>query len=251
MKTVTVTLRIRRTSKWQDYELQLPADAYVLDALQAAGSQDQSLLFRHACHHASCGSCGVRINGRESLACITPLPKFGKSKPVIRLEPLRNFPLIGDLLVDFRPFMNQLALVDLPYTRNVMDSPGEDQRIERLQPVAAEADLPEMSPEFNRLENCIECGLCVSACPIAGSDDSYAGPAFLAAAARIAAEPRGRSLPEILTQVDHDHGLWRCHAAFECSRVCPAGVDPAREIMSLRSRLLQMLPTSRAEAGIK
>jgi succinate dehydrogenase / fumarate reductase iron-sulfur subunit len=242
MKMISVWLRIKRTTHWQDYQLELSENAYVLDALEAAGAQDPSLLFRHACHHASCGSCGLRINGREYLPCITPLSKFKITKWKLHLEPLRNFPLIGDLLVDFQPFMKQLDLIDLPLRRSEkgsMDGHAEKIGIERLQPVE-EKVVRYLPLEFNRLENCIECGLCMSACPVVSSDPHYLGPALLAAAGRIAAEPRHRSLLEVIKQVDQDHGLWRCHAAFECSEVCPAGVDPAREIMSMRSHLLHL-----------
>lgn len=240
MSSISIQLHIKRTTQWQDFHVSLSQDAYVLDALEAAGTQDESLLFRHACHHASCGSCGLRINGREQLPCITPLAIFKNSNWRLRLEPLRNFPLIGDLLVDFKPFMNQLDLIDLPLLRSAMrqeDDQTERNRIKRIQ-ASPDQDLPKLITGFNRLENCIECGLCMSACPIVGSDPRFSGPALLAAAGRIAAEPRQQSPVEALKKVDHDHGLWRCHGAFECIEVCPAGVDPAREIMSLRSHLL-------------
>ncbi len=246
MKTISLQLHIRRTIHWQDYRVEVNPKAYVLDALEAAGKQDSSLLFRHACHHASCGSCGIRINGREYLPCITPVGKFKSSKLALRLEPLRNFPIIGDLLVDFQPFMQRLDSIDLPLVRSTKAS-GE-KKIELIQ-LSPDVDTPKLIPESNRLENCIECGLCMSACPVVGSDAKYSGPALLAAAGRIAAEPRHRSSAEVLKQVDHDHGLWRCHGAFECTEVCPAGVDPAREIMSLRRQLLRMSSAVKVNRG--
>jgi succinate dehydrogenase / fumarate reductase iron-sulfur subunit len=249
LKTISVQLQIKRTNKWQDYQIVVPQDAYVLDALEAAGNQDKSLLFRHACHHASCGSCGIRINGRECLPCITPLAKFKNSYGKLRLEPLRNFPLIDDLLVDFRPFMNHMDLIDMPLRRGARDKVNKQiagSGIEYIQP-PEDNDVPAFATGFNRLENCIECGLCMSACPVVGSDSRYLGPAILAAAGRIMTEPRGRSVMEVLKQVDHDHGLWRCHGAFECTEVCPAGVDPAREIMSMRRHLLPRLSTIKAD----
>ncbi len=208
-----VRLRIRRTAGWQEYAVNVPADGYVLDAIEEVGRQDVSLLFRHSCHHASCGSCGVRINGREALPCIKPIKQAAKDG-MLRIEPLRNFPIVGDLLVDFGPFLRKLDSVGLPLRREA-ESGG-----------------------FNRLENCIECGLCVSACPVAGADAEYAGPALLAAAGRVVAEPRGRDAAQVLSQVNAEHGLWRCHATFECSEVGPSNVDPAGEIMRLRNRLL-------------
>ncbi len=240
MTPVTVKLHIRRNTHWQDFTVQVAQKAYVLDALEAASAQDSTLLYRHACHHASCGSCGLRVNGRERLACITPVAEVMNSKGMIRLEPLRNFPLIGDLLVDFQPFMRHLDRVDLPLRRcsEPLLEQGEDGSFKRIYPPASQ-NVPALPAGFNRLENCIECGLCVSACPIAGSDEQYLGPACLAAAGRLLTEPRQRTLTEILQWADGEHGLWRCHAAFECSEVCPASVDPAHEILNLRGHLLR------------
>jgi succinate dehydrogenase / fumarate reductase iron-sulfur subunit len=240
MSMITVKLRIWRNTHWEDFTVHLAQEAYVLDALEAVSTQDTSLLYRHACHHASCGSCGLRVNGRERLACITPIAEVVNSKGMIRLEPLRNFPLIGDLLVDFQPFMQHLDKVDLPLRRSAEQLPEqvENAIFERI-PSPPAQDNPEMPAVFNRLESCIECGLCVSACPIAGTDMQYLGPACLAAAGRMVTEPRRRSLDKTLEWVDDEHGLRRCHAAFECSEVCPADVDPAREILALRGHLLR------------
>lgn len=217
--SISVTVRIRRRQGWQDYAVILPAYSYILDALEEIGKADPSLLFQHACHHASCGSCGLRVNGRERLACITPIAEVIRPQQPVRLEPLRNFPVIGDLLVDFTQFMIKLDSIDMPLVQQ------------------AEA-TPAGVPLYTRFENCIECGLCLSACPIAGSDPSYAGPAALAAGWRSIEEPRGRDSSGLLELVDDEHGVWRCHAAFECTEVCPSNVDPAGKIMSLRSWLM-------------
>jgi succinate dehydrogenase iron-sulfur subunit len=216
---ITVRVRIRRRQNWQDFQVTLPRSAYVLDALEEIEKQDPSLLFRHACHHASCGSCGLRVNGRERLACVTPLADVARPGRPLRLEPLRNFPIIGDLLVDFSPFMAGLDRADMPLVRQAESYPAAGQ-------------------SYTRFENCIECGLCVSACPIAGSYPLYAGPAALASAWRSLEEPRQSSRRDLIALVDGEKGVWRCHAAFECTEVCPSNVDPAGAIMSLRRLLL-------------
>ncbi len=215
-----LTLRVRRAHGWADFTVTVPDDAYVLDALEAAEHEDPTLLFRHACHHASCGSCGLRLNGRERLACVTRVAEVAPRGRILKLEPLRNLPLLGDLLVDHQPLFSRIGAVDLPPVR-----------VAELQATAEARPM--------RFENCIECGLCLSACPVAGSDPSYWGPAALAAAARVAAEPRGRDVASVLKFVDDEHGLWRCHGVFECTEVCPADVDPAGLIMGLRQRLLE------------
>ena len=205
-------LQILRTTRrepvhnyWQKFKVTIPEHAYVLDALEAAWRQDSSLLFRHSCHHASCGSCGMRIQGRERLACITSAFDIARTD-VLRLEPLRNFPVVADLVVDMSPLAYKLEQVHAYITTE----------IESMQ----------------RLASCIECGLCISACPVAATNRDYLGPAVLAAA-----QPN-MGLADIRSQVEGPNGVWRCHSAFECTEVCPAGVEPATAIMSLRKELL-------------
>ena len=100
-----------------------------------------------------------------------------------------------------------------------------------------DADRPEGIEQFQRYENCIECGHCVSACPISGSDPDYLGPAAMAVAWRVVEEPRSADPTSALAWVDNERGCWRCHVAFECSQVCPSDVDPGRSIMALRGEL--------------
>lgn len=207
-----LTLQILRTPRdksahnyWQEYHIRLPEDAYVLDALEAAWRQDPSLMYRHSCHHASCGSCGIRIQGRECLSCITSA--FGIARAgVLRLEPLRNFRVVADLVVDISPLSQKLEAVKAAITTRVETS--------------------------QRFVNCIECGLCISACPIAATDSEYLGPAVLAAA------QSNMNGADVRSQVEGPNGVWRCHSAFECTEVCPAGVEPATAIMNMRKELL-------------
>jgi succinate dehydrogenase / fumarate reductase iron-sulfur subunit len=211
-----LTLLIKRTPQlghgesthgyWQEFGVTIAEDAYVLDALETAWAQDSSLMFRHSCHHASCGSCGMRIQGHERLACITPAFEAARGG-VLRLEPLRNFPVLVDLVVD----MSTLAY--------------------KLEGVSAHV-LTQATSSWQRFESCIECGLCISACPITATSEFYLGPAVLAAVVR------NMNIAEVRAQVASDDGVWRCHSAFECTEVCPAKVEPASAIMNLRKNFL-------------
>lgn len=211
-----LTLRIKRTSRssdgeslqeyWQEFRVSIPQNAYVLDALEAAWDQDSSLMFRHSCHHASCGSCGMRIQGRERLACVTPAFEYARDN-FLTLAPLYNFAVVADLVVDMSPLAR------------------------KLQDIGAHV-LTKTISGFQRFEDCIECGLCISACPIAATSESYLGPAVLAATAR------NIDNPEVRAQVESENGVWRCHSAFECTEVCPANVQPASAIMNIRKGLL-------------
>jgi succinate dehydrogenase / fumarate reductase iron-sulfur subunit len=209
-------------------EFRVPAGSRttVLDALLAVRrDQDPSLTVRHSCLHGSCGTCGMRVNGREVLACVTRIAELGD--PVV-VEPLAGLPVLGDLVVDMEGVYRRLEPVGRPLVRTSERAGANDQQ----------APTGPVLGGLGRFEDCIECGLCLSACPVAG-DPRFLGPAALAAAERVLAEPRGADPTAMLGLVDDAHGAWRCHAAFECSAVCPAGAGPGEAIMRLRGRLLR------------
>jgi succinate dehydrogenase / fumarate reductase iron-sulfur subunit len=88
---------------------------------------------------------------------------------------------------------------------------------------------------MERLVDCIECGLCISACPIVATSPSYLGPAVLAAAEHQGIQQR----PDLLDLLDSQDGVWRCHGIHECTEVCPSNVEPAWRIMNLRKEILK------------
>lgn len=226
-----VTLRVFRYKpgavdppRYDTFHLQARPRHTVLDLLEMVRlDHDPSLTFRHSCHHAACGTCAMRINGRERLACVTTVQDLLEEGPgPITVEPLRNLPLVSDLVVDMEPFFARWAQVAPPLVR------------------AAEPTAPDAQPAMppTRYENCLECAACLSACPVMTSDPLYLGPAALAAAQRVLEEPRDADPARARAAADQDHGCWRCHTAFECSEVCPNEVEPAQRIMRLRRKLL-------------
>jgi succinate dehydrogenase / fumarate reductase, iron-sulfur subunit len=205
-----------------EFDVAVGPDATLLDALRHIRSHhDRSLTLRYSCCHASCGTCGMRVNGREALACVTALASLGPG-PIL-VQPLANARVEHDLVVDMRDLYDSLEPAGRPLIR-------QDERLAGQE--GSEPGLP-----FARFEDCLECGLCVSACPIAGSDSAYLGPAALAAAWRTVQEPRGADPSDVLAWVDDEQGCWRCHASFECTEACPSGVDPAGATMALRREL--------------
>ena len=207
---------------FQTFDLVVNEDTTVLVALQdIRRDQDPSLVLRHSCHHASCGTCGMKINGQEQLSCV--VKTLDLETQTIVVEPLDNLPLISDLVVNMNGFYDRYTAPEMAYLRESEFLP--------------EAELPEGIEKWLRFENCLECGCCVSACPITGSDPEYLGPAALAAAWRVVAEPRDSDPQAALDWVDNEHGCWRCHVAFECSEACPSDVYPAEAIMALRGEL--------------
>ncbi len=236
--SLNVTLKILRsrphqTQHYDTFDVSVPEAANVLDAIeQAWAHHDRDLMFRHACHHASCGTCAVRINGAEKLPCIAPVKDYvGKE---ITVEPLRNFSIIGDLVVDVAQFFENQQASDFIITR-----PTEDELDGK--PIAYTDGLdPESVPivPFNRFENCVECGICLSACPTMAADHKFFGPAGLAAIKRqLDKTTDTNERAKLLQLADDEQGVWRCHSAWECTEACPQNVNPAESIMALRKEI--------------
>ncbi len=230
-----VTFRIFRYKQngsrphFDTFAIAVRPDEYVLDAIERIWAEhDRSLVFRHACHHAACGACGLRVNGEEKLGCITRIDEVTSDGATVTLEPLRNFAVVSDLLIDVVPFyakMEKAGFVPIRTAEPMID-----------QETQTSVNRPE--PAY-RYESCIECGICVSACPIPATDPEFLGPAALAAIARMVQEPRnGANLNDLLAMADSEHGLWRCHMAFECLEACPAHVDPTYLIANLRRQVV-------------
>ncbi len=207
-----------------------PERDMVLDLVERAwAEQDHTLVFRHACHHASCGTCTIRVDGRERLPCITRVGDVWNGRATLTLQPLRNVPIVADLAIDPEAHLDRMAALGLPYVRTV-------------EPEVRAADAGTIDADVGsaeRFEDCLECLACVSACPVAAGDPEYLGPAVLAAADRLLEEPRGADPARILALVDSDHGVWQCRSVWACSAVCPSDVGPAMRIMDLRRRALR------------
>lgn len=236
---IEVNARVLRTKPgrepyYQGFKVTVLDDAHMIDVLEGVYRQDATFMYRHACHHASCGTCAIRINGYEKLPCIIPVATFGTRD--LTIEPLRNFTVIGDLVVDVSGFFQKQIASGMRITRTAEARPAG----------VAHADTPFLETKntpiehpYNRFENCIECGICISACPTMIASDRFFGPAGLAAVARAAAESRDPGQRNLLLDLaDGDSGVWQCHAAYECSEACPQAVDPAGLIMDLRRQLI-------------
>ena len=201
----------------QLFQVQCTPETTVLEGLQQIRrTQDDSLMFRHCCHHASCGTCACTINGRPALACMTRVADI--EDDTITLEPLANRVCLGDLAVDMTDFFTE---IDPGWaTLRACDQATADR-------------TPEGVDQLKRLENCIECGCCTAACPVSGAAPSFTGPAVLAA---INNEIRNRpeSREQMLKMAAESRGASMCRRHLSCSRVCPSKVYPARHIADLQ-----------------
>jgi succinate dehydrogenase / fumarate reductase, iron-sulfur subunit len=222
--------RIRGDSVHYDtFDIPVQRWSTVLDALLYIKSYlDSSIGIRYSCRMASCGSCGMKINGIPRLACYTKISELEGN--TIVCEPLTNFPHIRDLVTDFTQFFGHHKDMK-PYIQNENALTSEMKLSEYKQ-------LPGDVDKYLQFSYCIKCGLCYSACPSVGTDTEFPGPQALAQAYRYCADSRDNATKERLDIVDNSHGIWRCHFAGSCSVVCPKGVDPALGIQLLKSHLM-------------
>ena len=229
-----ITLRILKFNPKTDdkkkfIEYQIPYEKWttVLDTiLDVKKHLDHSIAVRFSCRQATCGSCGMIINGRPQLACFTKISELDSS--VITVEPMKNFPIIRDLVVGFdRLFKTHKKLK--PY---IISEDSETISTKKL------LQTPQEVEKYIQFANCIKCGLCNSVCPTMATDSSFIGPQALAQAYRYVADTRDKGKDDRLKIIDDSHGIWRCHFAGSCSQVCPKGVDPAMGIQLLRGYML-------------
>jgi succinate dehydrogenase / fumarate reductase iron-sulfur subunit len=212
------------------FEIPLQRWTTVLDALIYAKSYlDSSIAIRYSCRMASCGSCGMKINGIPRLACYTNVSELEDS--TIICEPLTNFPQIRDLVTDFSQFFSHHKKMQ-PYIQN------ENADIKDISKLSEFNQTPSEVDKYLQFSYCIKCGLCYSACPTVATDTKFPGPQALAQAYRYYVDTRDNTTNERLNIIDERHGIWRCHFAGSCSVVCPKGVDPALGIQLLRGHLM-------------
>jgi succinate dehydrogenase / fumarate reductase iron-sulfur subunit len=207
--------------RYDTFEVTVGPRTTVLDILEDIRvEQDSTVMYRHSCHHACCGTCAYKINGQEGMGCVTNVMELGTDEVVV--EPLDGLGRIVDLVVDMTDFYRDYS-VEWTYLRDSEWYP--------------EAVRPPEVDDYERFENCIECGCCVSACPVTAAGDFYMGPAVLAAINRELVN-NGSDKKLLLDLAGSERGVWQCHSAFECSAVCPSDVNPAGHIMELRRRLI-------------
>lgn len=231
----TVTLRIARINpshdnekQFMEFNIQYQKWTTVLEGiLDVKKHFDHSVAVRYSCRQATCGSCGMIINGKPRLACFTKISELDSD--VVTVEPMNNFPIIRDLAVRFERLFDTHHKIK-PYLIRE-DSELTSNEKEFLQ-------SPEELEQYIQFANCIKCGLCNSACPTMATDSSFIGPQALAQAYRYVADSRDKGKDSRLKIIDDSHGIWRCHFAGSCSQVCPKGVDPAMGIQFLRGYLL-------------
>jgi succinate dehydrogenase / fumarate reductase iron-sulfur subunit len=212
----------------QEYELDIePAGKMLLDALLLLKEQDDTLSLRKSCREGVCGSDAMNINGRNGLACITPLSSL---KEPVSLRPLPGLPVIRDLIVDMTQFFKQYRSIQ-PYLIN-NDPPPETERLQS----------PEQRAHLNGLYECILCACCSTACPsFWWNPDKFVGPAGLLQAYRFIADSRDQATAERLDDLEDPYRLFRCHTIMNCVDVCPKDLNPTEAIENIKDMMVRRL----------
>jgi succinate dehydrogenase / fumarate reductase iron-sulfur subunit len=263
---VSIVLNIRDGDAHASFRLEAEPRRTVLDLLERLRAGGGAVpAYRHSCHHGSCGTCGAIINGLEALMCLTTVGDLATPRPrlpggpavepetdvhgavVVTLEPLARMAVVsGIAVVPGRVFAGipsgtaYLAAVENGPRAPLPEDPEEAQggraagngsgTIEGTRKPLATAWRPTGRVRF---EACIECGLCVSACPVAVP---FIGPAALAAVNR-EREKRPETAAAMLAVAAAPDGVGPCGRHLACSRVCPQAVYPGKHIQILRNAL--------------
>ena len=214
--------------RMQEFELAsdvLDKEMMLLDALLMLKVQDETLSFRRSCGEGVCGSDGMNVNGRNMLACITPLYSL---KSPIAIRPMPGLPVKRDLVVDMTQFYKQYRAVR-PYLVNKDPEPEVEHR-----------QSPEDRDKLDGLYECILCGCCSTSCPsFWWNPDKFLGPAALLQSWRFLADSRDQATDERLANLEGPFKLFRCHTIMNCVEVCPKGLSPTRAIGRIKELMVK------------
>ncbi|HCA42018.1 MAG TPA: succinate dehydrogenase iron-sulfur subunit [Bacteroidetes bacterium] len=212
---------------YQDFTLtEWSKDMRVLDVLhEIKWKHDGTLTFRRSCAHGICGSDGMKINGKNRLACSLLLGDINTNKPIV-IEPLPSLPIIKDLVVDMSSFFMKYEVVK-PYLINTTPPPPDSERLQSN----------EDAEKLFESAKCILCACCTTSCPSTWTNENYIGPAALLKTYRFAFDTRDDAQDERLDIVDTPDGIWRCHTIFNCIEACPKEINITWHISQLKKKI--------------
>jgi fumarate reductase iron-sulfur subunit len=222
-----LTVRVWRGAEeghWQDFEVPRLESQTVLDVVTHIQRHlDPTLAYRFACRVGMCGSCAMMVNGVPRWTCRTHVDKVAQSG---RLEvgPLRNLPVIRDLVTDMREFFDKWARAKGEFHG------GETKRDDF-------AKVPPASPARVQVDagiECIGCAVCYAACDVVSWNPQYLGPAALNRAWTLVKDERDRERLERLRAVAGDAGCHACHTHVSCTERCPKHLSPTAAIAGLK-----------------
>ena len=215
--------------RWDTYDVAVDqCGPMVLDAIiHIKNTMDPSLTFRRSCREGVCGSCAMNIGGRNTLACTQGWEDVATGNKPVQISPLPHQPVVKDLVPDLSMFFAQYAEIE-PWLQT--DTP---------QPEKEWKQSPEDRSKLDGLYECILCACCSTSCPSYWwNSEKFMGPAALLHAYRWLIDSRDEATGERLDALEDPFKLYRCHTIMNCSKACPKGLNPAKEIATLKKAMV-------------
>ena len=226
--------------EYQSYQVELRQNQTVLDIVTEVQRQHEpSLAYRFACRVGVCGSCAMTVNGVPRWTCRTHVNQVAQNNE-LTIAPLRNLPVIKDLVVDMKPFFEK-------WQRAGGRFEGTSTRHE---PVATISAASSGRKAADAAIECINCAVCYSACDVVGWDENYTGPAALNRVWTLVNDERQNNRRAVLDQAFADGGCGSCHSHGNCTRHCPVELSPSESIASLKRSTFFGLPRTDIQTDI-
>jgi len=216
--------------RFQDFEVPRGESQTVLDVVTYIQRKlDPTLAYRFACRVGMCGSCAMTVNGRPRWTCRTHVDEVARGG-ALEIAPLRNLPVVRDLVADMREFFDKWARARGQFTPT--KTRADDFAVVR--PDSRERREADVAIE------CIGCGVCYSACDVVAWNPDYLGPAALNRAWTLVNDARDGGQAQRLRAVAGDAGCHSCHTHMICTEHCPKKLSPTRSIAGLKRATLRM-----------
>jgi len=184
---------------------------------------DPSLSYRFACRVGMCGSCAMTVNGKPRWTCRTHVSRVAKDG-ALKIEPLKNLPIIKDLAADLAPFFEKWSAARGRFEAAI----GRDDPLVPISPETAERQAASSAIE------CINCAVCYSACDVVAWKPDYLGPAALNRAWAAWNDVRDGDRKGVLRAVSANGGCHNCHSHQSCAEHCPVELNPTAGIAGLK-----------------
>ncbi len=218
------------TGRFQAFNITRREHQTVLDVvIEIQREHDATLSYRFACRVGMCGSCAMVVNGRPRWTCRTRVREVVADGARLRLEPLHNFTVVKDLVVEMTQFFDKWKAAKGFF------EPGS-------QPQQDFAVVPPATPQRQAADagiECIGCGVCYSACDVVAWDQDYLGPAALNRAWTLVNDVRDRGGEARLVAVSGRSGCQACHTHMSCTSFCPKAIAPTYSIAGLKRAVLR------------
>ncbi|MBI3758014.1 MAG: succinate dehydrogenase/fumarate reductase iron-sulfur subunit [Deltaproteobacteria bacterium] len=216
-------------SHFMTYAVDLPDAATVVDALtHIRDEQDPSLAFRATCERGACGDCALRVNKKGVLGCTAKIAEVMGKDRVVTVEPIRNVPVLKDLVYDMETFLWSKLKAVTPWIAPRATAPEDGNLVFEV----------ELAP-VRKAMSCVMCGLCDEGCTVVAVDDQFVGPAALTKAYRTIFDPRDSRHLERLAEIGEPQGIWDCAHCFEANGHCPIGIEPTDRIFDIRDEAIR------------